>query len=1535
MRKYFIFTALFAALVSCSQEKLQEDPSQKFKAGDIVTLCANTGNSSKVSSSFDGTRINYTWDQDDAILVTIGGKTATFTLSKGAGTNSAEFTGQMPASGDQFDVQCPAETPDLSYQDYQANGLPKNKVLFEAKNCNGKSFSLTNQSASLGLAFKGKDITVGRIVVSSKDATPSFTCELSCGNGGVSLNENNPTNFFIVLPTGTYNFTVDVNDVNGVKICDFATTQKKQMSAGSSVKMDAKEVKAPSMNLYFKKGEETVTSHTWDMYVESTHVSPVVYGYPNEATVTYSSSDTNKEFVEIDSNTGAITAKKTTATPITVTAEASATGYSTTSVSYQLTISNSAPVENPIEFKKGGASLSDDKDTYDLISSSAYVSPTITSESAGDRTVTYAIISQSVENLATIDAFTGVVTINSNNLTGTVTVKATAAASTKYTQAEKTYTLDIIDSRIVLKKGEVIFSDSIDYFDLISSTAYSSPIFTKATGDDRTVTYAINSGDSGVASINTSTGAVTINSGRKTGSVTFTVTATAATGSKYTTTSTSYTLKVIDSELVFKKNGTALIDNKDSFDLINEVSTFVSPAVTLSTADGDDRTLAYSITGGSDIATVNSTTGAITFNTSYYTGDVTVKATATAGSGSKFTTREKTYTLSVSLTPHFVKLTSRNNLVSGATYIITNTESSYAFKGVLADDKKSFNVSGNTQSVSPSNDKIIDNSNLADCKLNISFSTNGDGDNYSFKFLSKTDYPFVIYYSGKKFIVTTDRKNSITYSNSSFQLYRESGSSTKTKYCLMYSNNSFTASEGTGNVFLWKYIGPSVRVTAISLNKSNTSISLGNSEQLSVSSFTPENATDQSVTWSSNNTGVATVDTDGKVTAVAKGTATITCKANGGDNVTATCSVTVTEGDYFTKVTSLSGLTSGDTYIITNTDSNMAFEGTVSSSAFSVEDNTISVTPVNNKIYDSETLAGCKLNINIITKNDEKNEIYQLKFIKANSSLSVYTNSKVFSVADDKLNEINESSGNFKIFRTSSEKTYYMGYIDNAFNANTTNTNTVSIWKYCIPVTAITLNKTAVSVSAGSSEQLTVSAFTPSNATDKSLTWSSSNSSVATVDKNGLVTAVAAGTATITCKANGGDNVTATCSVTVTESYFTKISTLSEITDGEVYIITNTDNKKAFAGIVSSEKFDESTNNSIDVSVLNNKIIYKSELSKCRVSFTKHSSGVYYILFVDVYKYFSVKSSSSSSDEFKASDTGMDNTIEASDSDGNFKIKANSNYLQYDTSKNYFESSSSSSKVNIWKYNSGAPKPVTGISLNATSKTISVNGTYQLSATITPSDATDKSLTWSSSNSSVATVDHNGLVTGVAAGTATITCAANDGSGVSATCNVTVTSKSVYSAVTGSTIDTSKDYLFVYVNGDTKRVFTGSVESNKGVASDVTIESDGTIISTSTIDGYAVKFVKNSSDDSYAIKVGNNYLYATKSGDNTYTAISTEPKYHTITVTDNVLKISYQADSTHKVCLCYDKNSSNKAFRYTDEKNFNDGDKLAFSLYAK
>jgi hypothetical protein len=103
---------------------------------------------------------------------------------------------------------------------------------------------------------------------------------------------------------------------------------------------------------------------------------------------------------------------------------------------------------------------------------------------------------------------------------------------------------------------------------------------------------------------------------------------------------------------------------------------------------------------------------------------------------------------------------------------------------------------------------------------------------------------------------------------------------------------------------------------------------------------------------------------------------------------------------------------------------------------------------------------------------------------------------------------------------------------DNTYNAATNVTATLTVTAATVAVTGVTLNKTTLALTAGGSETLTAT-LAPETATNKNVTWSSSDATIATVDNAGKVTAVAAGTATITVTTTDGSK-TATCAVTVT-----------------------------------------------------------------------------------------------------------------------------------------------------------------------------------------------------------------------------------------------------------------------------------------------------------------------------------------------------------------------------------------------------------------
>ncbi len=257
-------------------------------------------------------------------------------------------------------------------------------------------------------------------------------------------------------------------------------------------------------------------------------------------------------------------------------------------------------------------------------------------------------------------------------------------------------------------------------------------------------------------------------------------------------------------------------------------------------------------------------------------------------------------------------------------------------------------------------------------------------------------------------------------------------------------------------------------VETVSLNKDTLSLTVGGSETLTATVTAP-NPANVSVTWSSDNESVATVDQNGKVTAHAKGSATITVTTSG--NKKDTCTVTVTE----------------------NPPAPVHVE--------SVSLNLISKTL---KVGENVTLTPSFTPAN----PDNKNVTWSSS--KTNIA-TVDQSGKVTAVAIGKsIITVTTADGN---------KTAQCEITVEAAAVTT------------VDVTGVTVTPSAT-IKEGATSQLTCT-VSPANATNKAVTWTSSAPAIATVDGNGLVTAVAEGTATITVTSVANKSFKATCTVTV------------------------------------------------------------------------------------------------------------------------------------------------------------------------------------------------------------------------------------------------------------------------------------------------------------------------------------------------------------------------------------------------------------------
>lgn len=215
----------------------------------------------------------------------------------------------------------------------------------------------------------------------------------------------------------------------------------------------------------------------------------------------------------------------------------------------------------------------------------------------------------------------------------------------------------------------------------------------------------------------------------------------------------------------------------------------------------------------------------------------------------------------------------------------------------------------------------------------------------------------------------------------------------------------------------------------------------------------------------------------------------------------------------------------------------------VTYTASSVSGKTGDTVTVNVSVSGGSNLWGCRLSLLYDSSKLQYVSSSQGALYSAGSIMHNSANSEITFAGQVNTSKISGGgviySVKFKILATSGSTTVTMKASGSGNNidsngqelAFSTKNGTVSV---TVPVTSITLNKTSATLKKGEKITLT-STVSPSNATNKSVTYTTSNSKVATVNSSGVVTAVSGGTATITAK-SGGKTATCKVSVTVTQT---------------------------------------------------------------------------------------------------------------------------------------------------------------------------------------------------------------------------------------------------------------------------------------------------------------------------------------------------------------------------------------------------------------
>ena len=351
-----------------------------------------------------------------------------------------------------------------------------------------------------------------------------------------------------------------------------------------------------------------------------------------------------------------------------------------------------------------------------------------------------------------------------------------------------------------------------------------------------------------------------------------------------------------------------------------------------------------------------------------------------------------------------------------------------------------------------------------------------------------------------------------------------------------------------------------------------------------------------------------------------------------------------------------------------------------------------------------------------------------------------------------------------------------------------TATCSITVNPKTVEVTSVTLSKEGLALTEGESETL-IATVNPEDATDKSITWSSSDTSIVTVEE-GKVTALKEGVAAITAMA--GDK-SATCMVTVAkkiievESIELSNNTL-DLTEGDTETLVATvkpDNAtdKTVQWRTSDKSIATVSDNGLVTALKAGNVTITASCGdksdNCNVTINPKEVPVSSVTLSSGSLTLTVGESASLVATVLP-ENASDKTVIWSSSNTSVATVDNTGKVTGSGSGSSIITASCGGKTAMCNITvKPATVSVTGVSLDHSTLSMTEGDTQALTATVFPSNATNKSVTWSSDNNTVATVSSSGVVSANAAGSAKITVRTNDG-GKTAECYITVSPAEQY-----------------------------------------------------------------------------------------------------------------------------------------------------------
>ena len=413
-----------------------------------------------------------------------------------------------------------------------------------------------------------------------------------------------------------------------------------------------------------------------------------------------------------------------------------------------------------------------------------------------------------------------------------------------------------------------------------------------------------------------------------------------------------------------------------------------------------------------------------------------------------------------------------------------------------------------------------------------------------------------------------------------------------------------------------------------------------------------------------------------------------------------------------------------------------------------------------------------------------------------------------------------------------------------------------------VAVASVSINPGSIEMVIGETSQLRAS-ISPSNATEKNVSWASSKQSVATVSESGLVSAVAEGTATITASVGGKSG---TCSVTVSKGVIAVASVeldkaSLELIEGESETLTAT----VKPNDATDKTVTWSTSNASIATVENGKVTAikegeatitataGSKSATCKVVVAKK---VIAVSSVELNK-TTLELVEEESETLVATvkpDDATDKTVTWSTSNASIATVENGKVTAIKEGEATITAAAGGKSATCRVVVAKKVIAVESIELNKTTLELEEEDSETLLATVKPDEATDKTITWSTSDASVAMVE-GGKVTAIMEGTATITAKAGD---KSAECKVIVSKK----VVVVTSVKLSKTSI-IMIEGNSE---TMTVAIKPDDATDKTVTWSTSDASVATVEGCEVTY------EAYNLTLDGCRVTAVKEGEATITA---------------------------------------------------------------